>query len=478
MSTAQSSPTRGVEVHHIDIVSESERHGRARDLFPVWFAANLNVGNAVFGALAVVVGNSVFWAILAVLVGNVIGGTFMALHSVQGARLGVPQLIQSRGQFGFFGALLPVVLAAFLYGGFFVVSAVIGGQALNAALPAVSVNQGIVLGAIVSVLLALLGYRAIHLAAKWAMWPLAAAVVVATIASIGRGGVSLNVGSFAPGPFLTAVGISITFLLTYAPYVSDYSRYLPSNTQPSSAFWATFGGVFLSTTWSEILGIFLAVQVTADTIFQSVDQVIGIRGLSVVVLLVTALAVAGNNALNLYGSMLNLLTGLSAFIRLRPSALIRVITLLPTLAIGLVLALHASADFYTEVNNFLSFLMLGFVPWGAINLLDYYLVRHGNYDVQAFFDPRGRYFTDRPAWTYFGINVAAFIAYVVGVLCAIPFMANAWYTGFVAAKWGNADMSWLPGLIVTGVVYLALVRIRDSRVGQARSTAAAGVTGS
>ncbi len=169
MSTAQSSPTRGVEVHHIDIVSESERHGRARDLFPVWFAANLNVGNAVFGALAVVVGNSVFWAILAVLVGNVIGGTFMALHSVQGARLGVPQLIQSRGQFGFFGALLPVVLAAFLYGGFFVVSAVIGGQALNAALPAVSVNQGIVLGAIVSVLLALLGYRAIHLAAKWAV---------------------------------------------------------------------------------------------------------------------------------------------------------------------------------------------------------------------------------------------------------------------------------------------------------------------
>ena len=91
-----------------------QRHGSPRDLFPVWFSGNLNIGNAIFGALAIVVGNSFWWAVVAVLVGNLVGGTFMALHSVQGARLGVPQLIQSRGQFGFLGALLPVILAAFL----------------------------------------------------------------------------------------------------------------------------------------------------------------------------------------------------------------------------------------------------------------------------------------------------------------------------------------------------------------------------
>ena len=92
------------------------------------------------------IGNSFWCAVVAVLVGKLVGGTFMALHSVQGARLGVPQLIQSRGQFGFLGALLPVLLAVFLYAGFFMVTAVLGGQALSAAMPGTfSVDGGLVL---------------------------------------------------------------------------------------------------------------------------------------------------------------------------------------------------------------------------------------------------------------------------------------------------------------------------------------------
>lgn len=166
-STATSGPTSAVETSHIDAIPAGERHGRPRDLFPVWFSGNLSVGNAVFGALAIAVGNSFWWAVLAVLVGNVVGGVFMALHSVQGARLGVPQLIQSRGQFGFFGALLPVFLAAFLYGGFFVVTAVLGGQALSAAMPdTLGVNSALVLLSLVSLAIALLGYRVIHVAAR------------------------------------------------------------------------------------------------------------------------------------------------------------------------------------------------------------------------------------------------------------------------------------------------------------------------
>ncbi len=186
-----------LERHHVDVVGPDERRGRARDLFPVWFSANLNIGGAVFGALAVALGNNVFWSLVVVVLGNVLGGTFMALHSVQGARLGVPQLIQSRGQFGFYGALVPVALAALLYGGFFTVTAVLGGQALAAAAPALSVNQGVLASVAISLLLALLGYRAIHVSARWAMWPLAAAVVVASVASLARGGIEFTTAGVA-----------------------------------------------------------------------------------------------------------------------------------------------------------------------------------------------------------------------------------------------------------------------------------------
>jgi len=36
-------------------------------------------------------------------------------------------------------------------------------------------------------------------------------------------------------------------------------------------------------------------------------------------------------------------------------------------------------------------LLFFLVPWSAINLVDYYLVKHGRYDVQSFFKPDGIY---------------------------------------------------------------------------------------
>lgn len=464
MEHSSDNPELGrVETSHIDVIDPADRHGRARDLFPVWFSGNLSVGNAIFGALAIAVGNSFWWAVLAVLFGNVVGGTFMALHSVQGARLGVPQLIQSRGQFGFFGALLPVVLAAFLYGGFFVVTAVLAGQALAAAVPAVSVNTGLVLLSLLSLAIALAGYRIIHVAARWALWPLAVAVVVVTVASLWRGGIDVSTGGFQAGPFFTAVGLMATFLLTYAPYVSDYSRYLPEDTSASACFGWTFSGVFLSATWCNLLGVVLAVQFAGTDIFVATREVIGSGVLATSVLVVTAVAIAGNNALNLYGGMLNLITAISSVTAVRPSFALRLLFLLPTFAIGLWFALQASEDFYADLTNFLSFLMLGFVPWGAINLLDFYLVRHGSYDVAGFFDRRGSYFHDPASWTYGGVNLRACIAYGVGVLVSLPFVSNGWYVGAVAERLQGADLSWVPGLIVTGIVYLGLTRASSTR---------------
>ncbi len=461
----ESADTSRLESSHIDVIDPSDRHGSARDLFPVWFSGNLSIGNAIFGALAIVVGNSFWWAVIAVLLGNLVGGTFMALHSVQGARLGVPQLIQSRGQFGFLGALLPVILAACLYLGFFVVTAVLGGQALSAAMPGTfSVNGGLVLLSVLSLVIALLGYRAIHVAARWALWPLAAAVVVVTIGSISRGGVEMTLGSFEVGPFLTAVGLMATFLLTYAPYVSDYSRYLPEDTPASACFGWTFGGVALSSTWCALLGVVLAVQVGGTDMFLATRDVIGTDWIAVVTLLVTAMGIAGNNALNLYGSMLNLITAISSFKDVRPSVVLRFAFLLPTFAVGLWLALRATDNFSAELTNFLSFLTLGFVPWGAINLLDFYLVRHGHYDVRAFFARSGGVYNHDPAtWTYGGVNFQALLAYVVGVAVAFPFVTNGWYSGPIAAKLGSADVSWIPGLLVTGGVYLALTRFAAGR---------------
>ncbi|WP_353987379.1 purine-cytosine permease family protein [Ruicaihuangia caeni] len=460
-----------IEVQHVDVIDPANRHGRARDLFPVWFSANLNVGNAFFGALAVVVGNNFFWALVAVLLGNIAGGVFMALHSIQGAKLGVPQLIQSRGQFGFYGAMLPVALAAFLYLGFFATTAVIGGQALTAAAPGIDLSLAIIIVALLSLGLSLIGYRAIHVAARWAMWPLAITVVVVTAASALHGGIEFTIADFAPGPFFTAFGLIATFLLTYAPYVSDYSRYLPVETKATAAFNWTFAGAFLGTFWTQLLGVALAIQFDPNDTMASIGDLFGGGWVVALILVVTAVAIGGNNALNLYGGMLNLITAATSFVKVAASKKVRILMLLPTFALGILIALTASADFSANVSNFLSFLLLGFVPWGAINLIDYYWVREGRYDVAAFFEPRGAYYNDPATWTRNGFNWQALLSYFIGFAAALPFVNNGWFQGFAAPLLGHADLSWIPGLIVTGVVYLLITRRNPRRAGTAEHVA-------
>ncbi|MDT9170991.1 cytosine permease, partial [Escherichia coli] len=72
----------------------------------------------VDGALAVVFGADALCAIIGLLIGNVIGGIVMALHSAQGPQLGLPQMISSRAQFGIIGAIIPLVLVVLMYIGF------------------------------------------------------------------------------------------------------------------------------------------------------------------------------------------------------------------------------------------------------------------------------------------------------------------------------------------------------------------------
>ncbi len=106
--------------------------GARADLFTVWFGSNIMILTIVTGALATVRFQlSLAAAILAILVGNLVGGVFMALHAAQGPQLGVPQMVQSRGQFGSFGAMFVVALVVVMYLGFVASNLVLGGQSLH-----------------------------------------------------------------------------------------------------------------------------------------------------------------------------------------------------------------------------------------------------------------------------------------------------------------------------------------------------------
>src|ERR1700722_19444700 len=121
-----------VERHSIDHIPASQRPGSVTSLFTIWFGANMHMTTVVTGALGTILGLPLPWAILALLLGNLFGAVFMALHSAQGPKLGIPQMIQSRAQFGFHGASLPMLLVVLMYIGFYAGGVVLGGEALAA----------------------------------------------------------------------------------------------------------------------------------------------------------------------------------------------------------------------------------------------------------------------------------------------------------------------------------------------------------
>lgn len=448
MSTeARAQSRETIETRTIDWIPQTERHGRPRSLFFVWFAANTSITALVTGALFVILGNSPLWSILAIVIGNVLGGWVTALHSAQGPALGVPQMIQSRAQFGYYGAILPLVLALFIYLGFYATGLVLGGQAIGALLN-VSPELGSGIFAIMSTVLAIFGYRWIHRVSHLAavLSGVVFVILLIVIVSSPVGGTLFQSGDFALAPFVLGISLSASWQLTFGPYIADYSRYLPESTPQRSTIGWTFLGSVAGASLAMVIGAFAA-HVGGDAF--SDNQVAYLAGLfgafAWIVSLTVVIGKLVGNTLSSYGGFMSLATIVTALGRQQVvTARTRAVYVVIISAIAFGIAVLTTDNFISAFTNFLLFLLYFIIPWSAINLVDFYLVRHKAYDIKALFDPNG---------PYGKVNKVAFVAYIAGVLVQIPFMNSPLYVGPIADLFGGAEVAWLIGLVVSGAIF-------------------------
>ncbi|WP_257955419.1 purine-cytosine permease family protein [Nocardioides sp. B-3] len=248
-----------IEQRSIDHIPLAERHGSPRSLLFVWFAANTSITAVVTGALFVIPGNTALWSIPAIILGNVVGGFFTSLHSAQGPRLGVPQMIQSRAQFGYFGAILPLVLALMIFPGFYATGSVLGGQAMS-RLFHTSPEVGSVLFALMSTVLAIFGYRHIHRFSHLAAVLSGVVFTGLFIKMLTEPAATdaLSDSTFAVAPFILGISLAASWQLTFGPYIADYSRYLPEDTPKSATIGWTFLGSVVGASAAMIPGALAA----------------------------------------------------------------------------------------------------------------------------------------------------------------------------------------------------------------------------
>lgn len=446
-----------VERRSIDFIPPEERHGKPRSLLFVWFAANTSITAVVTGALFVILGNSALWSIPAIILGNAVGGFFTALHSAQGPRLGIPQMIQSRAQFGYFGAILPLVLALMIYIGFYATGLVLGGQAIG-TLFGVTPQVGAMIFALMSTTLAIIGYRYIHKFSHIAA-VLSAVVFVVLLVRImadGNIGVVIETNAFDGAAFVLGISLSASWQLTFGPYIADYSRYLPENTPKRATIGWTFLGSVLGGSLAMILGA-LSAALGGKAFGQ--DQVGYLAGLGGAIWPLVLLAVIcgklTGNTLSSYGGYMSLATIITSLTRQdRVSPRQRSLYVVAISLVSLAIALAATENFLTNFTNFLLFLLYFMTPWSAINLVDYYWVRKERYNIGQLFLRDGEYGR---------FNKGAFLAYAIGVLVQIPFMNSTLYVGPVANLLGGAEIAWLIGLVVAGGLYYITSRTLRNR---------------
>src|SRR3569833_2543857 len=158
-----------IEKRSIDYVPQAERHGKVWHLWPVWFSGDAHLATLAVGILGITLGGNLLWTAIAVLAGCALGTFFMPLHSTQGPQLGLPQMIQSRPQFGYTGALLVWAVAVIAFIGFNAFDQVLAAQTVQQLAFSVSATSpSVIFGfAVLAMAVAIIVYYTIHLA-QWA----------------------------------------------------------------------------------------------------------------------------------------------------------------------------------------------------------------------------------------------------------------------------------------------------------------------
>jgi nucleobase:cation symporter-1, NCS1 family len=457
-------------VRSIDYVPLAERHGKVWHLWPVWFSGDAHLATLAVGVLGITLGGNLLWTAVAVVLGNLLGTFFMAFHSTQGPQLGLPQMIQSRPQFGYTGALLVWAVALIAYIGYNAFNQVLVVQALHQLTPAISATSaaGMVLFALLAVSLAAVGYDQIHRAQRSFAYLMIAILTVFTIGALFTlkfPPLQWDPGGFRAVPFLAQIFAAASYQLSWSIYVSDYSRYLPRDVGVSESFWWTYLGAFIGGTWMMLVGTVAAAVApqldVAAAMEHAADAVI--PGLGKVLLIGGLLGLVTITALNFYGASLTLLSVADTVRPLKCTVSKRLASLALALLASTALALNASGNFVERFQDYLSLLLYLFTPWTAINLVDFYLVRKGHYSIREIFNSGGMY----GRWNWRGLT-----AYVVGFVVMIPFFSTDLYTGPVARALGKADIAMLVGLPVAAIVYILACRSMDLELDRRRAAAA------
>jgi NCS1 nucleoside transporter family len=436
-----------VEPGGAEFIPLGDRHGKPYQQFWTWVSPNMEFATIFVGIIGVWFFGLSFWlAALAIVLGTALGSLSMGFLAARGPLFGVPQMVLSRIGFGFLGNILPAGINAIVAGiGWFAVNSVSGAFALNALL-GWNTKVCLLIIVILQIAVAFFGHNFVHMFERWAFPFLVVVFAIASVVILSKAHPGAHASS-SLGGFLITLGAAFGYAAGWNPFASDYTRYLPPDTnRRATGLWAGLG-VFLSCVVLEVVGA-AAATITSIGKYNS-NPTAGFTShlatpLADVTLLAIALGAICANALNVYsGSMSFLALGVKL-----PLALRRAIVALAFGVIGFFVALSGLSDAGVKYTDFLLVISYWIGPWLGVFFADQ-LLRRGKRVDGLLFDRKHN------PW-------AGFAAMLIATVVSIYFFANQTkYIGVVPKHYPSfGDLAFEVGLVLAALLYALFFRLQ------------------
>jgi nucleobase:cation symporter-1, NCS1 family len=442
----------------IDYVPKSERHGRLLDQSTIWFAGSGEVLSFATGIIGITLGLNLAWTLIGMAVGMALSTLLVSAHASQGPHLGLPQMVQSRPQFGRYGALLIWTVAILLYWGF-IVSCFNFLEVTAIQIVHVTSYWWVLPAVVLSAILAIYGYDLLHASQRYISYVLVVILAVFFIGTFVRQGFpleSLNlIGTFDAVKFMVVVSTSFAYALTWAVFVSDYSRYLPADTSHRALIsWTSagvWGGCFFMAAVGSIAAVLFPVADMIPAVQQASDRIF--PGFGAILIGFGTIALISYIGMCIYGGALTLISAVDSFRPTVPSRSVRALVMVGFTATAAYVG-HVLPQEFLSTGFVVALTVAGLflAPWTAVNLVDYFVIRRAQYSITEIFNPTGIY----KRWNWRGL-----LSYAIGFTVMLPFAVIGSYSGIVAQLLGGVDISLFVGIPLAGFVYFLLSRNLD-----------------
>jgi NCS1 family nucleobase:cation symporter-1 len=458
--------------------SGAERTWNTYHVSMLWVGMAICIPSFMMASNAVILGLPVWAAVINVILGNAIILVPIQLNSHAGTKYGIPFPVFSRLTFGMKGAQIPTLSRAITACGWNAVQSLTGGAALLFMLKAIvpAFNDASMAAQVVTflVFMALCGWvtaagsKAIRIFESFSspvlivlsvlliVW----AIMIAQGAGFNFGQVftsELSAGGLQGSSqyvyaVMAALNGNIAFWATIALNIPDFSRYAKNQ---KVQFRGQMYGMVPGMAFCAIVGAFFAQAtflVYGEAKFNPVDALgyindgsVGMRALVVVVGIGVIFATMTTNI------AANIVAPANGFSNVNPRKIGYKLGTLIACIVALVyyIPFMLSPSFQGFMFDFLNIYGGFLAPLASIFIIDYYIVKRRNIDVQALYKADGRYKYSS------GFNASAVIAWVAGaILPTLISLVPALQVG--ALNWINAN-AYLFAFFVALIVYYLIM---------------------